>query len=66
MAEKLTMPTLTILFQQRAQTTIARSQKGIAALLVLMFLFNLDDSRIKMINDDLKAGITAATSQNRL
>ena len=34
MAEKLTMPTLTILFQQRAQTTIARSQKGIAALLV--------------------------------
>ena len=39
---------------------------GVAALLVLMFLFNLDDSRIKMINDDLKAGITAATSQNRL
>ncbi len=39
---------------------------GIAALLVLMFLFNLDDSRIKMINDDLKAGITAATSKNRL
>ncbi len=34
MAEKLTMPTLTIQFQQRAQTTIARSQKGIAALLV--------------------------------
>lgn len=34
MAEKLTMPTLTILFQQRAQTTIARSQKGIAALLL--------------------------------
>lgn len=34
MAEKLTMPTLTILFQQRAQTAIARSQKGVAALLV--------------------------------
>ena len=29
MAEKLTMPTLTILFQQRAQTAIARSQKGV-------------------------------------
>lgn len=28
------MPTLTILFQQRAQTTIARSQKGIAALIL--------------------------------
>ena len=34
MAEKLTMPTLTILFQQRAQTTIARSRKGVAALIV--------------------------------
>ena len=34
MAEKLTMPTLTILFQQRAQTAIARSQKGVAALIV--------------------------------
>jgi len=34
MAEKLTMPTLTIQFLQRAQTAIARSQKGIAALLV--------------------------------
>ena len=34
MAEKLTMPTLTILFQQRAQTTIARSQKGVAALIL--------------------------------
>lgn len=34
MAEKLTMPTLTILFQQRAQTAIARSQKGVAALIL--------------------------------
>ena len=34
MAEKLTMPTLTVLFQQRAQTAIARSQKGVAALIV--------------------------------
>lgn len=34
MSEKLTMPTLTILFQQRAQTTIARSQKGVAALIL--------------------------------
>lgn len=34
MSEKLTMPTLTILFQQRAQTAIARSQKGVAALLL--------------------------------
>lgn len=34
MSEKLTMPTLTILFQQRAQTAIARSQKGVAALIV--------------------------------
>lgn len=34
MSEKLTMPTLTILFQQRAQTAIARSQKGVAALIL--------------------------------
>ena len=34
MAEKLTMPTLSILFQQRAQTAIARSQKGVAALIL--------------------------------
>lgn len=34
MAEKLTMPTLTVSFQQRAQTTIARSQKGVVALLL--------------------------------
>ena len=34
MSDKLTMPTLTILFQQRAQTAIARSQKGVAALIL--------------------------------
>lgn len=34
MSEKLTMPTLTILFQQRAQTAIARSRKGVAALIL--------------------------------
>lgn len=30
----LTMPTLTILFQQKAQTAIIRSQKGVAALIL--------------------------------
>lgn len=34
MAETLTMPTLNILFQQRAKTAIARSQKGTVALLL--------------------------------
>lgn len=38
---------------------------GIVALLVLMFLFNLNDDRIKKINDDLSAGLTAATSSNK-
>ena len=34
MSEKLTMPTLTIAFQQRARSTVARSQKGTVALLL--------------------------------
>ena len=34
MSETLTMPTLTIAFQQRAQNTVARSQKGTVALLL--------------------------------
>ncbi|MDO4622947.1 MAG: hypothetical protein Q4B22_08325 [Eubacteriales bacterium] len=37
---------------------------GIAALLVLMFLFNLNDDRIKFMNDDLKAGILAKNSKH--
>lgn len=34
MSNALTMPTLTILFQQRAKTAVARSQKGTAALIL--------------------------------
>lgn len=34
MSETLTMPTLTIAFQQRARSTVARSQKGTVALLL--------------------------------
>ncbi len=36
---------------------------GILSLLSLVFLFNLNDERIKNINDDLKAGVLAADSQ---
>ena len=34
MSNPLTMPTLTVAFQQRAQTAVARSQKGTVALLL--------------------------------
>ncbi len=38
---------------------------GVLSLLSLVFLFNLNDARIKIINDDLKAGVLAANSPNR-
>ena len=38
---------------------------AILSLLSLMFLFNLNDTRIKNINDDLQAGVIAANSQYR-
>lgn len=39
---------------------------GILSLLVLAFLFNLNDTRILHINEDLKAGIQASNSQYRI
>lgn len=38
---------------------------GILSLLCLVFLFNLNDTRIQYINDDLKAGIVAKDSEHR-
>ena len=38
---------------------------GILSLLCLVFLFNLNDTRIQYINDDLKAGILAKDSEHR-
>lgn len=46
--------------------TYAPLALGILSLLSLTFLFNLNDTRIKNINDDLKAGILAANSQYRI
>ena len=37
---------------------------GIASLLSLIFLFNLNDERIKYMNTDLKNGVIAANSQH--
>ena len=38
---------------------------AVLSLLCLMFLFNLNDTRIQNINSDLKAGVVAADSQYR-
>lgn len=38
---------------------------GVVALLILMFGVNLNDERIKWMNDDMKAGLTAATSSHK-
>ncbi len=46
--------------------TYAPLALSILSLLSLVFLFNLNDTRIKNINDDLKAGILAANSQHRI
>lgn len=46
--------------------TYAPLALSILSLLSLAFLFNLNDARIKNINDDLKAGILAANSQHRI
>ena len=38
---------------------------GIASLLCLAFLFHLTDERIKLVNEDIAAGITASSSQHK-
>lgn len=45
--------------------TMAPLGIGILSLLSLMFIFNLNDERIKNINDDLKAGIYAEASAHK-